>query len=128
MAAPTKSRTSIWSAYSHAASTAGTFSDWIDVSTGFPSTINAAVKNGATGPTIAGMFIVQVANDYNGGSPTSPITMSGENTGSTDNSGTTFFGPIEIDLGISAVRVGIGSNTGQACVYEVDIGIPTGIA
>lgn len=127
MAAPSKTRASIWSAYSHAASTAGTFSPWIDLGANFPSTINASIRNGATGPTIAGMFIVEYANDYNGGSPTNPIKSS-EHTGETSNSGTAFFGPIEVDLGISAIRVGIGSNTGQACVYGIDIGKVDGIA
>ena len=128
MANPTKVRASLWNAYSHAASTAGTFSDWQDLGTTYPSTLNISLKNGATGPTIEGMAIVQIANDYNSGSPTHPITMGGENTGTDSNSGTTFFGPIELEVGIAAVRVGIGSNTGQAVVYSADLGIPTGIA
>lgn len=84
--------------------TATTTSSWVDLSGGYGATVNLSIVNGATGPTTAGQFQVQVADNYNAGSPTLIVNFGGPLVGSTANSGSASW-PVEIPIGIEAVRV-----------------------
>lgn len=127
MAAPTKARTSIWSSQTLTASSADTVSSWVQVDTSFPPTLGLKLTNGATGPTVAAQIQIEVANDYNAGSPTLPVEYGGPLVGKTDNSGVASW-PIELPLGTAAVRLTGGSNTGQNVTVDADISKVTGIA
>lgn len=84
--------------------TATTTSNWVDLSGGYGATVDVSMVNGATGPTTAGSFQVQVANNYNSGSPTLVVNFGGPIAGSTANSGSASES-VEIPIGIEAVRV-----------------------
>jgi hypothetical protein len=127
MAAPSKSRTSLWSGQSLTASSADTNSSWIDLSTVFEAQIDFKLTNGGTGPTIAAQVQVQIANSYNAGSPTLPINYGGALIGDTANSAVKHFSAT-IPIGAAAVRLVAGSNTGQAVTVDADISTVTGIA
>lgn len=127
MTAPTKSRTSIWSAQTLTAGAGNTSSSWIDVSAAFESQVDIQLTNGATGPTIAAQVQVQVANDYNAGSPTLPVSYGGALVGSVTNSAVSQFS-VAIPIGVAAIRLVAGSNTGQNVTVDADISRVTGIA
>lgn len=127
MAAPSKTRSSIWSAQSLTAGGADTNGSWIDLSTSYGAQIDFKLTNGGTGPTIAAQVQVQVANNYNAGSPTLPVNYGGPLIGSVTNSAVSQFS-VEIPIGVEAVRLVAGSNTGQAVTVDADISSVTGVA
>lgn len=127
MAAPTKSRTSIWSAQTLTAGAGDTNGSWIDLSGSFEAQIDIKLTNGATGPTIAAQVQVQVANDYNAGSPTLVTSFGGAIVGGTTNSGVTQ-ASVTIPMGVAAVRLVAGSNTGQNVTVDADISRVTAIS
>jgi hypothetical protein len=131
MAAPSKTRTSLWSGQSITAATAappgGTNSAWIDLSTVYEAQIDIKMTNGGTGPTLGLQVMVQVAANYNAGSPTLPIAYGGNLVGSTVNSDINYFS-VTIPIGVAAVRLCAGSNTGQAVTIDADISSVTGVA
>jgi hypothetical protein len=127
MAAPSKTRTSIWSAQSLTAGGADTNGTWIDLSTSYGAQIDIKLANGGTGPTIAAQVQVQVAANYNAGSPTLVTNYGGALVGSVTNSAVSYFS-VEIPIGVAAVRLVAGSNTGQAVTVDADISSVTGVA
>lgn len=124
--AATKSRTSIWAAQTLTAGAGNITSSVIDLSTTYGSTINIKLTNGATGPTVAAQVQVVVGNNYNAGSPTLLTNFGGACVGSTSNSAVSYFS-IEIPIGIEAVELVAGSNTGQAVTVDADISSVTGL-
>lgn len=127
MTAPTKSRTSIWSAQTLTAGAGNTNSSWIDLSAVFESQVDIKLTNGATGPTIAAQVQVQVADDYNSGAPTLPVNFGGALIGGTANSEVDYFS-VTIPIGVAAVRLVAGSNTGQNVTVDADISKVTAIS
>lgn len=127
MAAPSKTRTSIWSGQNLTAGGADTNGAWQNLSTSYGAQIDIKFTNGATGPTIPAQVQVQIANDWNGGAPTLPISYGGALIANTVNSGFAHFS-VEIPIGVAAVRLVAGSNTGQAVTIDADISSVTGIA
>jgi hypothetical protein len=127
MTAPTKSRTSIWSGQTLTAGAGSTNGTWIDLSGVFEAQIDIRITNGATGPTVAAQVQVQVANDYNAGSPTLPGNFGGALVASVINSDVNYFS-ITIPIGCAAVRLVAGSNTGQNVTIDADISRVTAIS
>jgi hypothetical protein len=118
--AATKSRTSIWSAQTLTAGAGDTSSSWIDLSAGYGALLDIKLTNGATGPTVAAQVQVQVAANYNGGSPTLVTNFGGALVGGVANSGVYYFS-VEIPIGAAAIRLVAGSNTGQNVTVDADI-------
>lgn len=116
----TKSRSSIWSAQTLTAGAGNTTSSWIDLSAVYASQVDIALTNGGTGPTVVAQVQVQVANDYNAGSPTLIASYGGAMLGSSTNSAVTYFS-VDLPIGIEAVRLVAGSNTGQNVTVDADI-------
>jgi len=82
--------------------------------------VDIALTNGGTGPTVVAQVQVQVANDYNAGSPTLIASYGGAMLGSSTNSAVTYFS-VDLPIGIEAVRLVAGSNTGQNVTVDADI-------
>ncbi len=99
----------------------------IDLSATFQSQIDIKLTNGATGPTIAAQVQVVVGNNYNAGSPTLLTNFGGPLAGSTANSAVSYFS-VTIPIGVAAVELVAGSNTGQNVTVDADISSVTGIA
>jgi hypothetical protein len=116
----TKIRTSIWSSVVLTASAGPTTSSWIDLSGGYGAQVNFRLSNGATGPTVPAQVQVQVANDYNSGSPTLAMNFGGPCVGDINNTYTRDFS-IEIPPGVEAIRLIAGQNTGQNVTVDADI-------
>lgn len=127
MTTPTKARTSIWSAQTLTAGAGDISSAVVDLSATFESQIDIKLTNGATGPTVAAQVLVKAANNYNGGSPTLPIDYGGALTGLTTNNGVAYF-TVTIPIGIAAIQLVAGSNTGTNVTVDADISNVTGIA
>lgn len=124
--AATKVRTSIWSTTTLTAGAANTNSSWIDLSTVYSALVDIFLTNGATGPTVAAQVQIQVANDYNAGSPTKVTNFGGPLVGVTTNNGVTYFS-VEIPIGAAAIRLVAGSNTGQNVTVDADISTVTAL-
>lgn len=127
MAAPTKSRTSIWSGVSQSAG-ATTNSSWFDLTVVFETQVDIKISNNSTGPTIAGQVQVQVANDYNTGAPTLVTNFGGALVGNTTNSDTTAQFSVTIPIGVEAFRLSGSGNTGQSVTLDADFSKVTAIA
>src|SRR5438105_254189 len=78
--APTKTRTSIWSAQTLTAGAGNTTSSAVNINTSFECQVNIKLTNGATGPTVAAQVQVQVANDT---TPTLLVNYGGALVGTT---------------------------------------------
>lgn len=120
MTAPAKTRTAIWTGQSLAAGAGNTTSTWLDLSTMFEGEVNIRLTNGGTGPTVPAQVQVQIANNYNAGSPSLPTNFGGALQGTTVNSDITYFSFV-IPMGVAALRLIAGSNTGQAVTVDADI-------
>ena len=118
--AATKARTSIWSALTLTAGAGDANSAWLDLSDGYGAQLNVKLTNGATGPTVAAQVQIEVANDYNAGSPALPVEFGGPISGNTDNNGVVECS-VEVPWGVQAVRLVAGSNTGQNVTVDADI-------
>lgn len=116
-----KTRTSLWSGQSLSAGGSNVNSSWIDLSAVDEAQVNFRLTNGATGPTVAAQVQIQVANDYNAGSPTLPVNYGGAFIGVTPNSGVSSWSVPLMGEGIAAVRLVAGGNTGQAVTVDADI-------
>lgn len=124
--AATKSRTSIWSSQTLTAGGGNVNSSWIDLSTAYGAMIDITLVNGGTGPTVAAQVQVQVASDYNAGSPTLPVNYGSPLVGDViAGQGGNF--SVEIPPGTAAFRLVAGSNTAQAVTVNADVSILTGI-
>jgi hypothetical protein len=115
----TKSRASIWSAQTLTAAAGNTNSSWIDLSAVYGTQVDIVLTNGGTGPTVAAQVQIQVASDYNAGSPTLVTNYAGALVGLTTNSGVAYFS-VEIPIGVEAMRLVAGSNTGQNVTVDAD--------
>jgi hypothetical protein len=122
----TKSRTSIWSATTLTAGAGDTTSSVVDLSSAYGAQINIKLTNGGTGPTVAAQVQAKVANDYNAGSPTLLVNFGGAFQGGTTNSGV-YYCSIEVPVGVSAIELVAGSNTGQDVTVDADISIVTAL-
>jgi hypothetical protein len=118
--AATKARTSIWSAQTLTAGAGDTNGSWIDLSAGYGALVDIKLTNGATGPTVAAQVQVQVAANYNAGSPTLVTNFGGALIGLTSNNGVAQFS-VEIPIAAAAVRLVAGSNTGQNVTVDADL-------
>lgn len=116
----TKSRTSIWASQTLTAGAADTNSTWLDLTDAYVAQVDIKLTNGATGPTVAAQVQIQVANDYNAGSPTLVTNFGGALVGSTANSAVTQWS-VDIPPGVAALRLVAGSNTGQNVTVDADI-------
>lgn len=122
----TKSRSSIWSAQTLTAGAGNTNSSWIDLSAVYGSLIDIKLTNGATGPTVPAQVQVQVAADYNAGSPTLITNFGGPCVSTSVNSDVQYFS-VEIPIGAEAVRLVAGSNTAQNVTVDADISTVTAL-
>lgn len=122
----TKARTSIWSATTLTAGAGNTTSSWVDLSAVYSSTVDIVLTNGATGPTVAAQVQVNVANDYNAGSPTLITNLGSPMVGLTSNNGVAYFS-VELPIGVAAVRLVAGSNTAQNVTVDADVGKITAV-
>lgn len=125
--AATKVRTSIWSSQTLTASSSNTNSSWIDLSAGYGAQVDIKLTNGATGPTVPAQVQIQVANDYNAGSPTLITNFGGAFIGSTANSDVTY-ASATIPFPVAALRLVAGSNTGQNVTVDADISNVTAVS
>lgn len=115
-----KTRTSIWSAQTLTAGAGNTTSSVLDTSQGYGAQVNIKITNGATGPTVPAQVQVQVANDYNAGSPTLWVNHGGPLVAGVANSEVGYWS-VPIPPGVAAVRLVAGSNTGQNVTIDADI-------
>lgn len=122
----TKSRTSIWSGTTLTAGAGNTTSSVIDLSGSYGAQIDIKLTNGATGPTVAAQVQVVVANDYNAGSPTLLTNFGGAFIGSTTNSAVSYCS-VEIPIGVAAIELIAGSNTGQNVTVDADVSKVTAV-
>jgi hypothetical protein len=118
--AATKARPSIWSSQTLTAGAGDTSGSWIDLSAGYGALVDFKLTNGATGPTVAAQVQVQVASNYNAGSPTLVTNFGGALVGGTANNGVYQFS-VEIPIGAAAMRLVAGSNTGQNVTADADV-------
>lgn len=119
----TKVRTSIWSSTTLTAGAGDTTSSTIDLSAGYGAVVDISLVNGGTGPTIAAQVQVQVAADAAG---TLWVNYGGPLVGSVTLSVTSSWS-VEIPIGVEALRLVAGSNTGQNVTVNADVSNVTGI-
>lgn len=124
--AATKARTSIASAVTMTAGAGNVSTVGPDLSTAYGASLDISITNGATGPTVAGQVQIQVAADYNAGSPHLWVNFGGPLVASTTNSGVSSWS-IDIPIGVAAVQIVSGGNTAQNCTLNADISAVTGI-
>lgn len=122
--APSKTRTSIWSAQSLTAGAGNTTSSAVNMDTAFECQVNIKLTNGATGPTVPAQVQVQVANNT---TPTLLINYGGALVGTSTNSDISYFS-VTLPIGLQQMKLVAGSNTGQAVTVDADISCVTGIA
>ncbi len=122
----TKTRTSVASGVTMTAGAGNVSTVGPDLSTAYGAQLDIKITNGATGPTVPGQVQVQVAADYNSGSPHLWVNYGGPLVGSTANSGVASWS-VQLPIGVAAVQIVSGSNTGQNCTLDCDISAVTGI-
>jgi hypothetical protein len=122
--APTKTRTSIWSAQSLTAGAGNTTSSAVNINTSFECQVNIKLTNGGTGPTVPAQVQIQVANDT---TPTLLVNYGGALVGTSVNSDISYFS-VTLPIGLQQMKLVAGSNTGQAVTVDADISCVTGIA
>lgn len=127
MTAPTKTRTSIWATQTLTAAAGNTTSSWLDLSTTYESQVDMVLTNGATGPTVVAQIQIQVATNYNAGSPTQSTNFGGALLGTVTNAAVSSFS-VSIPIGVAAIRLVAGSNTGQNVTVDADISSVTAIS
>lgn len=122
----TKTRTSIWASQVLTAGAGNITSSVIDLSNAYAALCNIKLSNGAAGPTVAAQVQMQVANDYNAGSPTLLVNFGGALVGGTTNNGI-YYCSAEIPMAASALQLIAGSNTVQNVTVDADVGKVTGV-
>lgn len=122
--APTKSRTSLWSAQTLTAGAGNTTSSAVNLSAVFESSIDIKLTNGATGPTVPAQVQVQVANDSGG---TLYVNYGGALVCTSTNSDVCHFSVV-IPIGYASVKLVAGSNTAQNVTVDADISTVTAIS
>jgi hypothetical protein len=98
-------------------------SSTIDLTGSYGTQLDIQLTNGATGPTIAAQVQIQVAADSGG---TLFVNFGGALVGSTANSAVTSWS-IDLPIGVGAVRLVSGSNTGQNVTLDADYSKVTAI-
>jgi hypothetical protein len=121
--AATKARTAIWTGQTLTAGAGNTTSATQNLSTSYGSQVNIKLTNGATGPTVPAQVQVQVANDA---AATLVTNFGGPMVGSASNNAIIYFS-VEIPIGVEAVILVAGSNTGQNVTVDADISQVTAI-
>jgi hypothetical protein len=124
MAVPTKTRTVIWLAQNLISGAANLTSASINLSAAFEANLDIKLTNLSTGPTIPAQVQIQVANDAAG---TLWTSYGGAFVGTSANSDVQYFS-VTIPIGVAAIRLVAGSNTGQNVTADADISIVTAIA
>jgi hypothetical protein len=119
----TKSRASIWSGQTLTAGAGDTTASTIDATGFYGSQINIKITNGGTGPTVAAQVQIRVANDA---AATLVTNFGGAFVGGVTNSGV-YYASIEIPIGVGAIILVAGSNTGQNVTVDADIGKVTAV-
>lgn len=124
--AATKARSSIASSVTMTASAGDVTSTAIDLNTGYGAQVNIVITNGATGPTIAAQAQIQVANDAAAGTQLwtkfgGPFVAGVENNG-------VYYASAQLPIGVAAVRIVHGSNTGQNTTISADVSNVTAIS
>lgn len=121
--AATKARTSIWSAKVLTASGVNQTSALVDLSTGYGAELSIKLTNGATGPTAGAQVQIQTANDAAG---TLWVNFGGPLVGGTTANEVDSWS-IELPIGVAAVQLIAGSNTGQPVTVDADISNVTAV-
>ena len=121
-----KSHTSIWSSQTLTAGSGNTNGSWIDLTGAYGASISVAITNGGTGPTVAAQVQIEVANDYNSGSPTLPVNFGGAFVANAAASAVSYV-TADIPIGYGAMRLVAGSNTGQNVTISADASVVTAV-
>lgn len=121
--AATKVRTSIQSAVTSTTTTVGP-----DLSTGYGATLDLSITNGSTTPTAGAQYQIQVATNYNAGSPALWVNLGGPLVAGVVGS-TTYSWSIDLSIGVAAVQVifTVGTGSGATFAGTADISNVTGI-
>lgn len=119
----TKARTSLHSAITLTAGAGNTTSSTIDLTGSYGTQVDIQLTNGATGPTIAAQVQIQVAADSGG---TLFTNFGGPLVGSTASSAVSSWS-VDLPIGVGAVRLVSGSNTGQNVTIDADYSKVTAI-
>jgi hypothetical protein len=119
----TKSRAAIWTAQTLTAGAGNTTSSTIDATGFYGSQIDIVITNGGTGPTVPAQVQIQVANDA---AATLVTNFGGAFVGGVANSGV-YHASVEIPIGVGAIILVAGSNTGQNVTVSADIGKVTAV-
>jgi len=118
-----KTRTSINSATTMTAGAGDVNGTAQDLTGSYGAQLDIKLTNGATGPTVGAQVQVQVAADAGG---TLWVNFGGALVGPTSNNGTASWS-LDLPIGVAAVRLVSGSNTGQAVTLDADISKVTAI-
>lgn len=118
-----KTRTSLFSGVTLTASNPDTTSSTVNLATGYGAQVNIKLTNGGTGPTIAAQVQIQVANDAAG---TLFVNFGGPLVGGVANNGISSWS-VELPIGVAAVKLVAGSNTGQNVTVDADVDNVTAI-
>lgn len=121
--AATKARTAIWTAQTLTAGAGNTTSSSIDLSGGYGAQVDIKLTNGGTGPTVAAQCQVQAANDA---AATLWTEFGGPLQASTTASAIAYFS-VELPIGVAAIRLVAGANTGQNVTIDADVSNVTGL-
>lgn len=114
----TKEQTSLWSGHTLAAGTPDDTTPWQSITGAYGATVNVIIINGATGPTDPAEVVVEVANDYNSGSPNQPTIQATYKAGNTSSESYEYV--IEIPAPLQAFRLIAGRNTDQDVTIDAD--------
>lgn len=116
----TKTRTSLWSAHTLTAGGGTDNTAWVDLTGSYGAWINCTVTNGASGPTVESIVQVQVADDYNAGTPTLVTNLGSPRHGQTVANAVAYFS-WEIKPGYGAVRLSATPGTISNTTANADI-------
>lgn len=117
--ASTKNRTSLWSNNSLGAGSADESTSWQDLSDGYGAVVHVRLTNDSSAPTVPAQVQIQVAAEYNAGSPTLGVNYGGPLVGNTDNNGEESWS-VRLPPEVAAFRLVAGSNTGEQVFVDAD--------
>jgi hypothetical protein len=90
------------------------------INAGYGANMMIRNTNGATGPTVAASYLIEVSNDVSGVTFLNPYTILNL-TSLTGNNIITDFAPIQIDEGLQAIRITASGNTVQNVTSRVEL-------
>ena len=122
--AESKTRTAILAGVTMTAGSGNVSTVGPDLTSGCGASLSIKITNGSTGPTVAAQAQVQVANNYNAGSPTLWVNYGGPLVATLGNNVVTSW-TVELYEGWAAVQIVSGSNTVQNCTIDADISVVT---